>query len=71
MEIGELRVTAAELLIELGARSSRARHQTDNLEAGKLMVGQGMRTAHVAGTDAEDTDRRGHVVDDILQRRKR
>ena len=28
-----------------------------NLEARKLVVGEGVRTTHMAGTDAEDTNR--------------
>ena len=36
--------------------------QTDDLETRQLMVSEGVRTAHVAGADAKDSDRgRAHA----------
>ena len=57
MEVGILRVASAKLGVELGARFGGAGDQTDDLETGQLMVSEGVRTAHVAGADTEDTER--------------
>ncbi len=56
MEITELRIPATQLGIKLSPRISGACNQAANLKPRKLMVSEGMRTAHMAGTDAKDTD---------------
>jgi hypothetical protein len=57
MEVGILRVAAAEFGVQLGTGFRRAGDQTDDLETRELMVSEGVRTAHVAGADTEDTER--------------
>ena len=62
MEVAILRVAAAEFSVKLCPGISRAGDETDNLEAGQLMVSEGMRTAHVASTNAKDSNRgRAHA----------
>ena len=57
MEVAVLRVTAAEFSVKLGPGIGGAGDEADNLEAGQLMVSEGMRAAHMAGTNAKDSDR--------------
>jgi hypothetical protein len=56
MEVAVLRVAAAEFSVKLGAGVGGAGDETDDLEAGQLVVSEGVRTAHVASADAKDSD---------------
>jgi hypothetical protein len=56
MEIAVFGITAAEFGVQLGAGIRGAGDQADDLETGQLMISQGVRTAHVTGADAEDSD---------------
>ena len=62
LEVAELRIAAAEFGVKLGPGISGPGDEADNLEAGQLMVSEGVRTAHVAGTHAKNSDRgRAHA----------
>ena len=57
MEVAVLRVATAEFSVKLGPGIGGPGDEADNLEARQLMVREGVRTAHVAGADAKDSDR--------------
>ena len=62
MEVAELRIAAAEFSVKFCPGIGGPGDEADNLEAGQLMVSEGVRTAHVAGTNAKDSDRgRAHA----------
>jgi hypothetical protein len=62
MEVAVLRVTAAEFSVKLGTGIGGTGDEADNLEAGQLVVSEGVRSTHVAGADAKDSDRvRAHA----------
>ena len=62
VEVAELRVATAEFSVKLSPGIGGAGDEADNLEAGQLMVSEGVRTAHVAGTHAKNSDRgRAHA----------
>ena len=54
--VGELRILASDRIEEGTAGFLAAGHDTDDLKAVHLVVGLGMRGAHVAAADDEDPD---------------
>jgi hypothetical protein len=56
MEVPVLRVATSELGVEFGAGVGGTSDEPDDLEAGQLVISEGVRTAHVTGADAEDTN---------------
>jgi hypothetical protein len=57
MEVTVLGIASAELSVELRAGIGGTGDEADDLEAGQLMISEGVRTAHMAGADAKDTER--------------
>jgi hypothetical protein len=60
LPIVEQRMTAAEFLIDRALALATC-DQTDDAETGDAMISLGVRAAHVAATDHQDTDLSGHA----------